>query len=300
MKTRYLMNLAAFGLKTILLKWKKPILGTVIVTDYCNLDCRHCGVNNINKVMHRYDSICEEMQHFFNEGIRILFISGGEPMLWEDGDKNVKDLIAKGRDIGFYIINVVTNGTVHLNIPEADVVFLSIDGMRESHNQIRGDVFDTIMENIEKSEDTNICVYSAVNRISKDDIRPLTEFVRDNKKLNSISFNFHTPYPETMELCLSNEDKIRSVNEIKALIKEGFPVFNLYSTLDLYLENEWERPCAQCIVSENGERFTCGRCSERPRLCDECGFLFAVEFSALFSGNVRAIWDMFRTYTRFV
>ena len=300
MKSKYLVNLASFGLKTILFKWKKPILGTVILTDYCNLECKHCGVNNINKIMHSYENICNEMQKFYDDGIRILFLSGGEPMLWEYGERDVKDLIRKGREIGFYIINVVTNGTVHLNIPEADVVFLSVDGMRESHNSIRGEVFDRIMDNIEKSGDTNICVYSAINKISKDDIRPLSELVKNNSKLNSISFNFHTPYPDTLELSLSGEDKLKAVNEIKSLIKEGYPVFNLYSTLDLYLENNWERPCSQCVVSENGERFICGRCSERPRLCDECGFLFAVEFSALFSGNFRAIMDMFRTYTRFV
>ena len=51
MKRRHLVRLAAFGLKTILFRLKKPILGTIIVTDYCNLSCKHCAVNNINKVM---------------------------------------------------------------------------------------------------------------------------------------------------------------------------------------------------------------------------------------------------------
>lgn len=31
---------AAFGIKTILFRQKKPILGTVILTDKCNLKCK--------------------------------------------------------------------------------------------------------------------------------------------------------------------------------------------------------------------------------------------------------------------
>ena len=36
---------ARFGIRTILLGKKDPILGTVILTDKCNLHCKHCSVN---------------------------------------------------------------------------------------------------------------------------------------------------------------------------------------------------------------------------------------------------------------
>ncbi|WP_338127830.1 hypothetical protein [Clostridium cochlearium] len=36
-------------MKTIIFKEKKPILGTIILTDYCNLSCKHYDANNINK-----------------------------------------------------------------------------------------------------------------------------------------------------------------------------------------------------------------------------------------------------------
>lgn len=44
-------------MKTILLRRKDQILGTVIVTDACNLRCKHCSVNNITAVMHPYGQI---------------------------------------------------------------------------------------------------------------------------------------------------------------------------------------------------------------------------------------------------
>ena len=39
MKLTSFLYLASFGIKTILFKKKQPIVGTVIVTDKCNLKC---------------------------------------------------------------------------------------------------------------------------------------------------------------------------------------------------------------------------------------------------------------------
>jgi MoaA/NifB/PqqE/SkfB family radical SAM enzyme len=298
-KTRHLARLAAFGLKTILFRLKKPILGTIIVTDYCNLNCRHCAVNNINRVMHSFSEIANEMRNFYDEGIRILFLSGGETMLWHDGEHDVHDLIAEGRRIGFYLINIVTNGTVTLDVPDADLVFLSLDGMRETNDEIRGQTYDTVMANLERSGDTNICLYTAINALNVDEIEALADLARDHPRISAISFNFHTPYRLTESLCLTAEQRECAVRRIGRLIDRRYPVFNLRSVLKLFLRNTWARPCHQCIVSEDRVRYVCGRCSEIPGLCEQCGYLFAAEFSAIFSGNLRAIVEMFRTYVRY-
>lgn len=71
---------AGVGLKTILLRRKDPILGTVIVTDRCNLHCRHCSVNNLTSVIHPYEQICAEMRRLLDMSIRIP-LSRGDPRL---------------------------------------------------------------------------------------------------------------------------------------------------------------------------------------------------------------------------
>ena len=109
MKTGDFISLSWFGIKSIILKHKKPILGTIILTDECNLSCKHCAVNNMEKKMYAYEDILMEMHGFYQEGIRILFFCGGETLLWKDQGKDIKDLIKVAREIGFYIINVVTN-----------------------------------------------------------------------------------------------------------------------------------------------------------------------------------------------
>ena len=300
LRIRDFINLSIFGIKTILFKMKKPILGTIILTDYCNLSCKHCAVNNINKVMYPYKEIVKEMNELYAEGIRILFFCGDETLIWADSEKNVRDLIRRAKEIGFLIVNVVTNGTIDLQIPEADVIFLSLDGNKHTHNFIRGDTFDDIMRNVSKANNSNICVYMAINNMNFNDIEEVCNLVKNNPNLNSISFNFHTPYEGTEALTLSKEQKLMSVNTIKAIINKGYPVFNLFSALDYFLENNWERPCYQCIVSENKQRYICGRCVEIDGLCESCGYLFAVEFSLLCKGNIRVIFDMLKTYLKYV
>lgn len=97
--------------KILILRKKEPILGTVIVTDKCNLKCKHCSVNNITAVVHPYKQIRDEMQQLYDMGVRILFFCGGETFLWRDGERTLKDLVVDAKQMGFLIVNVVTNGT---------------------------------------------------------------------------------------------------------------------------------------------------------------------------------------------
>ena len=49
MELRSLLQLAYFGATTILFKRKRPLLGSIILTDKCNLTCKHCAVSNITR-----------------------------------------------------------------------------------------------------------------------------------------------------------------------------------------------------------------------------------------------------------
>jgi len=294
------MSLAGFGVRTVLFHKKDPILGTVIVTDKCNLKCKHCSVNNITAVIHPYAQIKGEMQQLFDMGIRILFFCGGETFLWTDSGKTIRDLVVEAKEMGFLIVNVVTNGTNPIDLPEADLILLSLDGDRERHNEVRGDTYDTIMENIANATADNICFYMAVNQINKDAIEHVCRLARDTKNVRAVSFNFHTPYPDTRELALTREDKAACCKTIEKMMDEGCPVFNLKSAFPYIIANSFPAPCHQCVVIENGKISTCGRCIEVPGLCDECGYFFVAEYTLLFSGNLKIIFEMLHTYLKYV
>ena len=266
MKASSFLYFAGFGIKTILFRKKKPILGTVIVTDKCNLKCKHCSVNNLTAVIHPYKQIRSEMQQLYDMGVRILFFCGGETFLWKDGEKTIRDLVIEAKQMGFLIVNVVTNGTFPIDLPEADLILLSLDGDKERHNIIRGDTYDTIMKNIQNATSDNICFYMAVNQINKNAIRDVCLTARDTKNVRAVSFNFHTPYPDTRELALSKEEKVACCNEIEKMMKAGVPVFNLKSAFPYLINNSFPTPCHQCVVIENGKLSTCGRCIDIPGL----------------------------------
>ena len=300
MKLSSFLRLAYFGIKTILFRKRDPILGTIIVTDKCNLKCKHCSVNNITSVMHPYLQIKNEMHILYNMGVRILFFCGGETFLWRDGDKTVRDLVIEAKQMGFLIVNVVTNGTFPLDLPEADLILLSLDGDREHHNAIRGNTYDTIMENIRNATSDNICLYMAINQINKDSIRDVCMTARDTRNIRAVSFNFHTPYPDTRALALSKEEKAKCCETIEQMMQENVPVFNLKSAFPYLINNTFPTPCHQCVVMEDGKLSTCGRCIHVPGLCKECGYFFVAEYTLLFKGDCRVILEMLRTYLKYV
>ena len=300
MKVSTFLKLAKFGIKTVLFKKQDPILGTVILTDKCNLKCKHCSVNNITSVIYPFDQIEKDMQRLFDMGVRILFFCGGETFIWKDGPYTIKDLVHKAKQMGFLIVNVVTNGTFRIDLPEADLILLSVDGDKEHHNAIRGDTYDVIMKNIEEATSDNICFYMAINQLNKDAIADVCAKAQEMKNVRAVSFNFHTPYPETEELALTKEDKRNCCDVISRMIKNKVPVFNLRSAFPYLIENRFPTPCRQCLVIENGKISVCGRCIDVPGLCDNCGYFFVAEYTLLFKGKIRIIADMLRTYLKYV
>lgn len=77
MKASSYWYLANFWIKTALFKKKDPIVGSIIITDRCNLRCKHCSVNNITEIMYSYTQIKKDMQTLYDLGVRILFLYGG-------------------------------------------------------------------------------------------------------------------------------------------------------------------------------------------------------------------------------
>ena len=300
MKLSSFAYFARFGVRTILLHKKDPILGTIILTDRCNLRCKHCSVNNICSVIYPYRQIRREMEALYRMGVRILFFCGGETFLWQEGGRTLRDLVIEAKEMGFLIVNVVTNGTFPLDLPEADLILLSLDGDREHHNRIRGDTYDTILKNVRKATADNICFYMAVNQLNKGCIPAVCRLAQSLENVRAVSFNFHTPYPDTKELALTREDKVRCCHAIARMKRQGAPVFNLTSAFPFIIRGDFPTPCYQCVVMENGKLSTCGRCISVPGLCRECGYFFVAEYTLLFGGRPEILAEMLATYLKYI
>lgn len=300
MQISSILKLGIRGLNIMLFHRKAPIIGSIILTDRCNLSCKHCDVNNITKILYPYDSIQSEMKSLYKQGVRILIFYGGEPLLWHDKGRNVRTLVKDAKEMGFEFVNVVTNGTFELDIPEADVILVSIDGSREKHNDIRGETYDGIIMNILNASAPNVCIYMAINRINMDDIEKVTKLTASMDNVKAISFNFHTPYPGTEHLELSKEEKEKCANRIGKLMDEGYPILNLRTAFPSIIHNDYKTPCYQCVVVESGKQWVCGRCVDIGGLCDKCGFFFPAEYTLVFKGDLKAIAEMIWKYLRYI
>lgn len=220
--------------------------------------------------------------------------------MWQDSGKTLRDLVILAKNMGFLIVNVVTNGTFPINLPEADLILLSLDGNRECHNKIRGETYDTIMKNVKNATSDNICFYMAINRINKNTVKDVCITAKQMDNVRAVSFNFHTPYPDTKELALSKREKANCCRTISKMIDKGAPVFNLKSAFPYLINNSFPTPCYQCVVIENGKVSTCGRCIDVPGLCEKCGYFFVAEYTLLFRGNIRIIFEMLKTYLKYI
>ncbi|MGE4275959.1 MAG: radical SAM protein [Lawsonibacter sp.] len=294
------LTFSAFGVSTILFRRNTPILGTIILTDRCNLHCKHCSVNNIISADYPYKNIRREMELLYRMGVRILFFCGGETFLWRDGSRCLRDLVIEAKQMGFLIVNTVTNGTFPIDLPEADLILLSLDGDRDAHNAIRGDTYDAILANIRTATSDNICLYMAINQLNQDTVAHVCQVAREERNVRAVSFNFHTPYPDTQPLALSRAEKRAVCALLEERMAAGDPIFNLKTAFPYLIDNSFPTPCRQCVVVERGKVSVCGRCIEVPGLCDQCGYFFAAEYALVFQGNLPVIWDMLSTYLKYI
>lgn len=114
------------------------------VTGRCNLRCQHCY---FFKSHHQYrweptDDQWEEIfQEHYHNGIRVAYLTGGEPSLRPNVLRHAHRI--------FNNVVIVTNGIIKVPQDIQRRLFVSLDGDREVHNAIRGtDCFDEIMKNV--------------------------------------------------------------------------------------------------------------------------------------------------------
>ncbi|MBU2638731.1 MAG: radical SAM protein [Nanoarchaeota archaeon] len=111
------------------------------ITGACNQSCKHCHLEGPSE----YSRISKEealsrIDKFHEKGVETLLLTGGEPLL----NPNVYDMIKQARHYGIDVA-LLTNGTLiderraeRLADADPSTVQISIDGMKDYHESIRG------------------------------------------------------------------------------------------------------------------------------------------------------------------
>jgi MoaA/NifB/PqqE/SkfB family radical SAM enzyme len=253
-------------------------------------------VANKGRGHYGFDRIKQTMQDFYDRGIRILYLQGGEIMTWSDGDLTVDDVIAEARKIGFFKIATVTNGTFPINLT-SDMVWVSMDGTEEVHDAVRGKgAFKTVIKNVRDSIHKNIVINITINTINMHCIGELIKFISGESNVKGISVNFHTPYPGVETLALNQEQRCNVLNVIMELKKKGYHIFNSWAGLKRLYTGKYERPVFMINLMENNRVYECCWARDEKDVCDKCGYGIIPELSAIQSMDGRAIMDAFKMF----
>ena len=122
------------------------------LTEQCNLTCKHCYITDKNPVDFPFDELKKLIKEFYElQGLKLV-LTGGEPLLYS----HLKDLLVFLKEVPLMKI-MLSNGILFKENPELiDLlrdnyfeIFISIDGLEETHNDFRdANCFKDTLESI--------------------------------------------------------------------------------------------------------------------------------------------------------
>jgi len=279
--------LLLYRLRTIVGE-KRPLLGGIKLTHACNLSCMHCPFWRRKTESLSFAQVISSLRTLHEWGVRIIIMEGGEPFLWRDGEHDLGSVVAEAKKL-FFSVGVTTNGTFPIET-DADNVWVSIDGLRETHDRIRGNTFDAIMANIEASSHPRIYAHITINSLNWKEVPELVEFL--SPKVKGITIQFHYPFDgEEDELFLPFDHRRVALERLIELKSRGLPIANSYACLKALKDNRWKcRPWMIASVDPSG-KLTHG-CYLKGRgeiSCERCGFSAHTEISLAYGGKIGSI-----------
>lgn len=262
-----------------------PLQSVIFISDKCNLQCRHCSVYNLEHPnVKTFDQIREELQYCYDLGSRFVDFEGGEPFIWSDNGKTINDLIRMAKEeIGFFSCTVTTNAQLHFDTI-ADSVWVSLDGIGEYHEKIRGNgTFSLLEQNVASSNHKALSANMAINTLNHEAVAQTIEYVKRNPHFKSISLNFHTPFQGTEYLALDKATRIQIIDLIIDYKRRGYPIMNSISALKKMKHLDFKKQCwvTNFIFSDGTKAMQC--IGDQQGVCDECGFCMAAEMNSVFN-----------------
>ncbi|MCU0835803.1 MAG: heme d1 biosynthesis radical SAM protein NirJ [Chromatiaceae bacterium] len=145
-----------------------PPSGPVVIWNLvrrCNLTCKHCYATSADKDFPGElgtEQVFAVMDDLYAYGVRVLILSGGEPLMRPD----LFTIARRAKTMGFYV-GLSTNGTLidrtslgEIAETQFDYVGISLDGLRETHDRFRrrAGAFDEALNGIRLCRDAGLKV----------------------------------------------------------------------------------------------------------------------------------------------
>jgi len=268
---------APFVLRFVVLRRPEPLIYGIAVTDRCQLSCRGCHVANTGRPDMTWDQLVSTMQDAWVRGFRELYFSGGEPMLWRDGEHTLKSAIVEAKRIGFLHVHVYTNGMLGLDT-SADLVWVSMDGLPGTFERRRGNHFRQIERAVREGRHPRVALIYVIDRNTREGIEPFLCWVQETKfPVIGVMFYFHTPYYGRDELFLTSEERAPIIDRLLGCLRAGLPVINSRAGLLVLKSGDWPRRVPVAYVADVDGEYVCCRASDE--VCVDCGYAACTELT---------------------
>jgi MoaA/NifB/PqqE/SkfB family radical SAM enzyme len=268
----------------------RPVLGGYKITNKCNLKCVHCPYWKRSGPEQNFEGVVATLTLLKSMGVRILILEGGEPLLWRDRDKSVRDVIAAARRL-FPCVCMTTNGTVPWGDLPLDRVWVSLDGPALVHNAMRGEgVFEQVWGNLKREGNGRAFVSTTINASNVGTIPDLLTMLKG--VVEGVTIQFHYPYEGLPDpLFIQPKERRPILDELIRLKRLGYPVANSFNSL-MDLKNErWT--CEDRLLANAEPDGTilhgCYLKNRGTSDCSLCGFTAHNEMSLAFKGGLQSI-----------
>ncbi len=262
---------------------RKPLQSVIFVSDRCNLSCKHCSVyNHKNPLTKTYEQVKEELEYCYSLGSRFVDFEGGEPFLWSDGERNINDLCDLAHSLGFFSCTITTNAQKPFPDSHADSIWVSMDGVGEYHDRVRGQgAFERLEKNVSECGHKALSANMAINTLNVDSVAAAIEYVKNSPYFQQISLNFHTPFEGTEQLALPLEERAKVIDMIIDYKKKGYPIMNSVTGLKYMKSLKFKKACwmTNFIFTDGTRAPECA--GSLTGACAVCGFCMAGEERAV-------------------
>lgn len=244
---------------------------TIDVTSRCNLRCKHCRVNEIE-----YDMTLDEIENVFNKLTdfkpRGVFISGGEPLIRDD----IVEIVRKSKNLA--PVTVLNTNSLLLTEDKLkelinvglDYIQVSLDGIEEAHDYIRGK--GTYKKTIDKmkminkySDKIKLHISSVVSKKNIDYMDEFAKQILEVEKIDAQILGFKRFIPNNvlkdtgalgkdgLKKLYENLDLLQKKYKDKTTIASDMPMKNVFNeNRAKAVMEKYNLECVGCSAGVNG------------------------------------------------
>ncbi|MFQ5887319.1 MAG: adenosyl-hopene transferase HpnH [Candidatus Hydrothermarchaeales archaeon] len=237
-------------------KGRCPLILNLEISHSCNLFCKACG--RVRTPKNGNLSINECKAAITKTGAPLIYFTGGEPLLNKSLPEIVDYALENDR-----IVFVVTNGVLLKDrisefVKNENLVFeVSIDGLKEQHNHIRGEgVFEKALQGIKHAKSEGFKVYTnmTIYKVNSGILEALIQYF--NSTVDAFYFMPLFNFFETGESL--NRKDIKKVGEELLSLYKDYPSANTVSYLAFLKGQEIKcTPWGTVTLDPNGWKSPC-------------------------------------------